>query len=108
MVNIKRILEQTEYENQFPESEFLLALGNLEERLGVQYGPTQKEAIQTALMSPMMILTGGPGRVKRRSLKESLSYMLNCMAVLWIRKIIKKKNPIRFCLRPQQVVRQKG
>jgi len=67
--NIGRILKQTEYENQFPESEFLLALGNLEERLGVQYGPTQKEAIQTALMSPMMILTGGPGTGKTTVIK---------------------------------------
>jgi exodeoxyribonuclease V alpha subunit len=67
--NIKRILEQTDYENQFPESEFLLALGSLEERLGVQYAPTQKEAIQTALMSPMLILTGGPGTGKTTVIK---------------------------------------
>ncbi len=69
VTSIKRILEQTEYENQFPESEFLLALGGLEERLGVQYGPSQKEAIQTALMSPMMILTGGPGTGKTTVIK---------------------------------------
>ena len=49
VTNIHRILEQTEYEDQFPESEFLLALGELEERLGVTYAPSQKEAIQTAL-----------------------------------------------------------
>ncbi|MCH6266760.1 ATP-dependent RecD-like DNA helicase, partial [Neobacillus citreus] len=61
VTSIKRILQQTEYQDQFPESEFLLALGDLEERLGVQYAPTQREAIQTALMSPMLILTGGPG-----------------------------------------------
>ena len=47
------VLEQTEYAEQFPESEFLLALGSLEERLSVQYAPSQKEAIQTALMSPI-------------------------------------------------------
>ncbi|EIJ78984.1 helicase, RecD/TraA family protein [Bacillus methanolicus PB1] len=69
VTNIKRILSQTEYENQFPESEFLIALGKLEERLGVQYAPTQKEAIQTALMSPMMILTGGPGTGKTTVIK---------------------------------------
>ncbi|WP_180953701.1 SF1B family DNA helicase RecD2 [Bacillus sp. T33-2] len=67
--NIKRILDQQEYEDQFPESEFLLALGNLEDRLGVQYAPTQKEAIQTALMSPMLILTGGPGTGKTTVIK---------------------------------------
>lgn len=67
--NIKRILEQKDYDEQFPESEFLLALGELEERLKVQYAPTQKEAIQTALMSPMLILTGGPGTGKTTVIK---------------------------------------
>ncbi|SDP74108.1 exodeoxyribonuclease V alpha subunit [Litchfieldia salsa] len=67
--NIKRILGQTEYDEQFPESEFLLSLGNLEERLKVQYAPSQKEAIQTALMSPMLLLTGGPGTGKTTVIK---------------------------------------
>ncbi|MDP4162801.1 MAG: ATP-dependent RecD-like DNA helicase [Bacillota bacterium] len=67
--NIKRILDQTEYAEQFPESEFLLALGQLEERLSVEYAPSQKEAIQTALMSPMLILTGGPGTGKTTVIK---------------------------------------
>jgi exodeoxyribonuclease V alpha subunit len=69
VTNIKRILTQTEYENQFPESEFLLALGELEERLRVEYAPAQKEAIQTALQSPMLILTGGPGTGKTTVIK---------------------------------------
>lgn len=69
VTSIQRILKQKEYEGQFPESEFLLALGNLEERLGVQYAATQKEAIQTALMSPMLILTGGPGTGKTTVIK---------------------------------------
>ncbi|WP_419956078.1 ATP-dependent RecD-like DNA helicase [Neobacillus niacini] len=69
VTSIKKILEQTEYKEQFPESEFLLALGNLEERLNVQYAPTQREAIQTALMSPMLILTGGPGTGKTTVIK---------------------------------------
>ncbi|MBM7649017.1 exodeoxyribonuclease V alpha subunit [Bacillus ectoiniformans] len=67
--NIERLLAQTEYEDQFPESEFLLALGELEERTGVQYAPSQKEGIQKALMSPMMILTGGPGTGKTTVIK---------------------------------------
>jgi len=69
VTNIKRLLKQTEYEDQFPESEFLLALGKLEERIKVQYAPSQKEAIQTALMSPMLILTGGPGTGKTTVIK---------------------------------------
>lgn len=67
--NINRIMEQEEYEDQFPESEFLLALGNLEDLLGVQYAPSQREAIQKALMSPMLMLTGGPGTGKTTVIK---------------------------------------
>ncbi|HLU23063.1 MAG TPA: ATP-dependent RecD-like DNA helicase [Bacillaceae bacterium] len=67
--NIKRIMKQTEYEDQFPESEFLLALGELEERLGVEYAGSQREAIKTALTNPMMILTGGPGTGKTTVIK---------------------------------------
>jgi exodeoxyribonuclease V alpha subunit len=69
VTNIKRLLDQNEYKEQFPESEFLLALGRLEERIGVEYAPSQKEAIQTALMSPMLILTGGPGTGKTTVIK---------------------------------------
>ncbi|MCY9402683.1 ATP-dependent RecD-like DNA helicase, partial [Bacillus spizizenii] len=61
---VKHIANQTEYDDQFPESEFLLALGELEERMNVQYAPSQKEAIQKALSSPMLLLTGGPGTGK--------------------------------------------
>lgn len=67
--NIQRILAQDQYEEQFPESEFLLALGKLEERIGVQYASSQKKAIQTALLSPMLLLTGGPGTGKTTVIK---------------------------------------
>jgi exodeoxyribonuclease V alpha subunit len=67
--NIKRLLEQDEYEDSFPESEFLLALGALEERLKVHYAPSQKDAIQQALSSPMLLLTGGPGTGKTTVIK---------------------------------------
>ncbi|QFT89988.1 ATP-dependent RecD-like DNA helicase [Bacillus sp. THAF10] len=69
VTNIKRVLEQTQYAEQFPESEFLLALGELEDRLKVQYAPSQKEAIQQALLSPMLLLTGGPGTGKTTVIK---------------------------------------
>ncbi|MCR2820493.1 SF1B family DNA helicase RecD2 [Lederbergia panacisoli] len=69
VTNIERIMEQTEYAEQFPESEFLLSLGNLEERLHVDYAPSQRDAIKTALSSPMMILTGGPGTGKTTVIK---------------------------------------
>ncbi|TYR82312.1 ATP-dependent RecD-like DNA helicase [Priestia megaterium] len=66
---IRKITAQTEYEEQFPQSEFLLALGELEERLGVQYAPSQRQGIQTALLSPMLLLTGGPGTGKTTVIK---------------------------------------
>ena len=69
VTNIKRVMEQTQYADQFPESEFLLALGELEDRLKVQYAPSQKEAIQQALMTPMLLLTGGPGTGKTTVIK---------------------------------------
>ena len=69
VTSIRKTMEQTEYKDQFPESEFLLALGELEDRIGVQYAPSQKDAIQTALMNPMMILTGGPGTGKTTVIK---------------------------------------
>lgn len=96
--NIKRVLEQTEYENQFPESEFLLALGNLEERLGVQYGPSQKEAIQTALMSPMMILTGGPGTGKTTVIKGIVELYAELHGCSLDPKDYKKEEPYPFLL----------
>ncbi len=99
VTSISRILKQTEYKDQFPESEFLLALGDLEERLGVQYAPTQKEAIQTALMSPMLILTGGPGTGKTTVIKgivELYSELHGCS--LEMKDYLKKDEPFPFLL----------
>ncbi|GAA4705568.1 ATP-dependent RecD-like DNA helicase [Brevibacillus fulvus] len=49
---------------QFPASEFYQALGKIEEELGISYAPTQKEAIEKAIESGLMLLTGGPGTGK--------------------------------------------
>ncbi|WP_223591235.1 SF1B family DNA helicase RecD2 [Neobacillus bataviensis] len=99
VTSINRILKQTEYKEQFPESEFLLALGSLEERIGVQYAPTQKEAIQTALMSPMLILTGGPGTGKTTVIKgivELYAELHGCS--LELKDYHKKDEPFPFLL----------
>lgn len=99
VTSISQILQQTEYKDQFPESEFLLALGGLEERLGVQYAPTQREAIQTALMSPMLILTGGPGTGKTTVIKgivELYAELHGCS--LEIKDYYKKDEPFPFLL----------
>ncbi|HET7656766.1 MAG TPA: ATP-dependent RecD-like DNA helicase, partial [Bacillales bacterium] len=60
----KRIIQQVDFDPGFSEAEFLKALGELEERLGIEYAPSQKDAIQKALSSPYLILTGGPGTGK--------------------------------------------
>ncbi|BAQ11529.1 ATP-dependent exonuclease v subunit alpha [Bacillus sp. OxB-1] len=60
---VARLMEN-EVADQFPASEIRKAVGEVEERLGVNYAETQVSAIETALHSPVMILTGGPGTGK--------------------------------------------
>ncbi|WP_318615131.1 ATP-dependent RecD-like DNA helicase [Sporosarcina sp. YIM B06819] len=60
---IERIM-QNDTTDQFPVSEIRKAVGEVEERLGVNYAETQVAAIETALHSSAMILTGGPGTGK--------------------------------------------
>lgn len=50
--------------DRFPASEVRRALGEAEERLGVNYAETQVEAIDGSINSSVMILTGGPGTGK--------------------------------------------
>lgn len=48
----------------FPVSEFYQALGQVEEELAITYAPTQREAVEKAIQSGIMLLTGGPGTGK--------------------------------------------
>lgn len=98
VTHVKRLMAQTEYSEQFPESEFLLALGELEERIGVQYAPTQKEAIQTALMSPMLILTGGPGTGKTTVIKGIVELYSELHGCSLDSRSYKKEEPFPFLL----------
>ncbi|NEU31578.1 ATP-dependent RecD-like DNA helicase [bacterium LRH843] len=66
--SIRKLLSE-EVTDEFPEAEFLKELGKLEEELNIEYAPSQKDAIQTALSSPLMILTGGPGTGKTTVIK---------------------------------------
>ncbi|TSB45671.1 SF1B family DNA helicase RecD2 [Alkalicoccobacillus porphyridii] len=61
--NIRRLLS-SEIKDEFPEAEFLKALGELEEEWGIEYATSQKQAIQEAISKPLMLLTGGPGTGK--------------------------------------------
>ncbi|MGE8206141.1 SF1B family DNA helicase RecD2 [Heyndrickxia sp. NPDC080065] len=98
VTNIERILAQEEFTDQFPESEFLLALGELEERIGVHYAPSQKEAIQKALMSPMMLLTGGPGTGKTTVIKGIVELYAELNGCSLEPKDYNKENPFPIIL----------
>ena len=62
-------LTQAPLQLNITQQDFYQALGDLEERLGIEYAPSQKEAIEKALYSPFMILTGGPGTGKTTVIK---------------------------------------
>ncbi|MFD3449317.1 ATP-dependent RecD-like DNA helicase [Microbacteriaceae bacterium 4G12] len=97
VTSIFRILHQDE-EEEFPESEFLLTLGNIEEQLRVQYAPLQKEAIQTALHEPMMILTGGPGTGKTTVIKGIVEMYASLHGISLDPKDYSEKNPFPILL----------
>ncbi|WP_209122855.1 ATP-dependent RecD-like DNA helicase [Alkalihalobacillus sp. BA299] len=68
VTHIKRLVNREE-PLAFVQSEFLSALGELEETLKIEYAESQKKGIETALSSPIMILTGGPGTGKTTVIK---------------------------------------
>jgi exodeoxyribonuclease V alpha subunit len=65
---VKQLIQSTE-QPSITQQDFLQALGELEERYGIEYAPTQKEAIEKGLFSSFMILTGGPGTGKTTVIK---------------------------------------
>ncbi|MFA9557158.1 ATP-dependent RecD-like DNA helicase [Evansella sp. AB-rgal1] len=69
VTNINRLLSNEVELEEFPDSEFYKALGEVEESLGISYAPSQQEAIKQAIHSPIMILTGGPGTGKTTVIK---------------------------------------
>lgn len=67
--NIKRLLEHAENVLTFTDEAFQTALYNVEKKLNIHYSESQRKAIQTALSTPLMILTGGPGTGKTTIIK---------------------------------------
>ncbi|EIM07908.1 exodeoxyribonuclease V-like protein [Planococcus antarcticus DSM 14505] len=61
---LETLLAAQENRTKFPSSEVRKALGEAEERLGVNYAETQVDAIENSINSSVMILTGGPGTGK--------------------------------------------
>ncbi|MFB4211936.1 ATP-dependent RecD-like DNA helicase [Shouchella sp. JSM 1781072] len=66
--NIMRI-KSYELKSEFTQADMEKTLGQLEEDHNVTYSVLQKEAIETALHSPIMLLTGGPGTGKTTVIK---------------------------------------
>jgi exodeoxyribonuclease V alpha subunit len=66
---ILQLREKNKLAQSFTSDEIRKAIGETEERLGVQYATTQAQAIETALNSAIMILTGGPGTGKTTVIK---------------------------------------
>lgn len=61
---ILELKEKNKSSESFSKDEIRKAIGEVEERYQVTYAPTQAQAIETALNSAVMILTGGPGTGK--------------------------------------------
>ncbi|TSI03267.1 ATP-dependent RecD-like DNA helicase [Lysinibacillus sp. BW-2-10] len=61
---IIELLQHNEKHQSFTKDEIRKAIGEVEERLEVSYAETQVQAIECALNSSVMILTGGPGTGK--------------------------------------------
>ncbi|WP_332633471.1 SF1B family DNA helicase RecD2 [Halalkalibacter flavus] len=97
VTSVQRLLSQ-EVEEEFPEAEFLKALGQLEEEQKLEYAPSQKEAIQTALSSPLMILTGGPGTGKTTVIKGIVELYARLHGLSLDEKAYTKSNPFPILL----------
>src|SRR5699024_10996759 len=69
--HLERLLEKT-IEDRVDVAELLKIIGEIEEEETLRYGNEQFTAIQTALHSKIMILTGGPGTGKTTVVKGIL------------------------------------
>lgn len=63
------LVKENKKHHHFSKDEIRKAIGEVEERYNVSYAPTQAQAIETALNSAVMILTGGPGTGKTTVVK---------------------------------------
>lgn len=98
IVSSVRKLLSTEIESEFPQSEFLKALGQVEEEMNIEFAPTQREAIETAISSPFMILTGGPGTGKTTVIKAIVETYARLNGLSLDEKAYTKGNPFPILL----------
>lgn len=64
VTHLQRLKESDEIELDYDEEDIEGALAAVEKEQGFAFGPSQKEAIKEAILSPVFILTGGPGTGK--------------------------------------------
>ncbi|WP_130860068.1 SF1B family DNA helicase RecD2 [Gracilibacillus phocaeensis] len=69
---LKRIANQS-IEPTFTDAELLKIVGKMEEEEALSYGKEQYQALQTALLEKIFILTGGPGTGKTTVIKGILN-----------------------------------
>lgn len=67
--NLYRNYAYTNKLKQIEQSDLLMKIGEIEERNQVNYANSQKDALQTAINSKIMLLTGGPGTGKTTVIK---------------------------------------
>lgn len=67
--NLYRNFSYTNKLKEIEQSDLLLEIGDIEERNKVSYADSQREALQTAINSKVMLLTGGPGTGKTTVIK---------------------------------------
>ena len=77
---ILSLIERNNKAEHFSKDEIRKAIGETEELLNVTYAETQANAIEQALNSAVMILTGGPGTGKPLLYGESWKFMQSFMA----------------------------
>lgn len=98
VTNIVKILKNDDHIEEFPEAEFLKAIGETEEEFKIEYAPSQKKAIKTALKSSIMILTGGPGTGKTTVIKGIVESYAKLHGVSLNKKDYGKNNPFPIVL----------
>lgn len=95
---VNQILDN-EVAEQFPASEIRKAIGDIEERLEVQYAETQVEAIEQALHSSLLVLTGGPGTGKTTVIRGLVEAYAELHGVsLDLEEYARKKEPFPIIL----------
>ncbi|MQH60534.1 ATP-dependent RecD-like DNA helicase, partial [Escherichia coli] len=67
--NLFRIKTHTNKLTEIEQSDLQMHIGEIEDANQVNYAASQKEALQTAINSKVMLLTGGPGTGKTTVIK---------------------------------------